>query len=39
VENSDTAETLAFRVHALEYEYFPKVIEEVISKLPERSKK
>jgi len=35
VDISDTPETLASKVHALEYEYFPKVIEEVISKLPE----
>jgi phosphoribosylglycinamide formyltransferase-1 len=39
VDDSDTAETLATKVHALEYEYFPKVIEEVISKLPDRPKK
>jgi phosphoribosylglycinamide formyltransferase-1 len=39
VDNSDTAQTLATKVHALEYEYLPKVIEEVISKLPERAKK
>jgi len=34
VDDSDTAETLASKVHTLEYEYFPKVIEEVISRLP-----
>lgn len=39
VDISDTPETLASKVHALEYEYFPKVIEEVISKLPDRSRK
>lgn len=33
VDDSDTAETLASKVHALEYEFFPKVIEEVISRL------
>jgi phosphoribosylglycinamide formyltransferase-1 len=35
VEKDDTAETLASKIHALEYEYYPKVIEEVIGKLPE----
>jgi phosphoribosylglycinamide formyltransferase-1 len=39
VEPSDTAETLASRVHALEYEYFPKVIEELINRLPEKAKR
>lgn len=29
----DTAETLAARVHALEYEHFPRVIEEIIKGL------
>lgn len=29
---SDTPETIASKVHELEYEHFPKVIEEVISK-------
>jgi phosphoribosylglycinamide formyltransferase 1 len=30
VETSDTAETLAQKVHELEYRYFPEVIEKVI---------
>lgn len=33
VGEGDTAETLAERIHALEYAYFPKVIEDVINKL------
>ena len=33
VDSSDTPETLAEKVHALEYEYFPKVIEDLIVKL------
>lgn len=35
VESSDTADTLASKVHALEYKYYPGVIEELISKLPD----
>jgi phosphoribosylglycinamide formyltransferase 1 len=34
VDPSDTPETLASKVHSLEYQYYPKIIEEVISKLP-----
>jgi len=34
VEPSDTPYTLASRVHALEYEYYPKVIEDLIGRLP-----
>ena len=37
VEPSDTPETLAARVHALEYEHFPRVIEELVAKLPDIS--
>lgn len=33
VEPDDTPESLAQRIHKLEYEYFPKVIEELLSKL------
>jgi phosphoribosylglycinamide formyltransferase-1 len=33
VEKHDTVDTLAARVHALEYEHFPKVIESVIMAL------
>ncbi len=28
----DTPDTLAAKVHALEYEHFPEVIEELVSK-------
>ncbi|MDL2212620.1 phosphoribosylglycinamide formyltransferase [Bacteroides sp. OttesenSCG-928-D19] len=34
VEPEDTYETVAAKVHALEYEHFPRVIEEVLSGLP-----
>jgi len=34
IEPSDTPETLAARVHTLEYEHYPKVIEDLITKLP-----
>lgn len=30
----DNADTLATRVHALEYEYFPKTIEKIITAMP-----
>jgi phosphoribosylglycinamide formyltransferase-1 len=30
---NDSAETIAKKVHALEYEHFPRVIEEVLAKL------
>lgn len=33
VESTDTASDVAKKVHALEYEYFPKVIEEVLGKI------
>jgi phosphoribosylglycinamide formyltransferase-1 len=33
VYEDDTTETLAKRIHALEYTYFPKVIDELIGKL------
>jgi len=32
VYENDTTETLANRIHQLEYKYFPKVIEELITK-------
>jgi len=35
IEKGDTADTLATKVHALEYEYFPKIIEELVLKLPD----
>ncbi|NLN31215.1 MAG: phosphoribosylglycinamide formyltransferase [Bacteroidales bacterium] len=34
VEADDTAETLAHKIHELEYRYFPGVIEDLVSKLP-----
>ncbi len=37
VEPSDTPDTLAAKVHTLEYEHFPVVIEELVSKLPDQS--
>jgi phosphoribosylglycinamide formyltransferase-1 len=39
VEPSDTPDSLASRIHALEYEYYPKVIEDLIIKLPANPKK
>jgi phosphoribosylglycinamide formyltransferase 1 len=35
IENGDTTDTLATKVHSLEYEYFPKIIEELVLKLPD----
>ena len=32
ISQADDAESLAQKIHALEYEYFPKVIEETINK-------
>jgi phosphoribosylglycinamide formyltransferase 1 len=32
VSTSDTTDSLAAKIHALEYEHFPKIIEEVIRK-------
>jgi phosphoribosylglycinamide formyltransferase-1 len=31
----DTPEELALKVHALEYEHFPRIIEKLVSELPE----
>ena len=39
VEPSDTPETLAARIHTLEYKYYPEVIEELVEKLPDTSKR
>ena len=33
VESTDTPETLASKVHSLEYEHFPRVIEELIDSM------
>ncbi|MDP5061710.1 MAG: phosphoribosylglycinamide formyltransferase [Maribacter sp.] len=32
IASNDTAEDIASKVHQLEYEYFPKVIDEILSK-------
>jgi len=34
VDPSDTPDSLATKIHALEYEHYPKVIEDVILRLP-----
>ena len=39
VEPSDTPDSLASKIHALEYEYYPKVIEDLITNLPANPKK
>jgi len=40
VSENDTPETLALKVHALEYEHFPNVIDDILRKtFPERIKK
>lgn len=33
VKKDDTPESLAKRIHTLEYEHFPKVVEEVLNQL------
>jgi phosphoribosylglycinamide formyltransferase-1 len=35
VEPADTPDTLAEKVHALEYLHYPRVIEEIVEKLPD----
>lgn len=35
VDPSDTPSALADRVHALEYEHYPKIIEDLVLKLPD----
>jgi phosphoribosylglycinamide formyltransferase-1 len=39
VEATDTTESLAKKIHSLEYQYYPKVIEDLVEKLPEFSVK
>ena len=39
VEPADTPYTLALKIHTLEYQHYPHVIEEIIIKLPEFSVK
>ena len=34
VDAGDTAESLATKIHSLEYRYFPEVIEDLVKKLP-----
>jgi phosphoribosylglycinamide formyltransferase 1 len=35
IERGETPDTLATKVHALEYEHFPRIIEELVLKLPD----
>ncbi|MBK9389439.1 MAG: phosphoribosylglycinamide formyltransferase [Bacteroidetes bacterium] len=35
VDSTDDYESLAKKIHALEYEHFPRVIEELVGKLPD----
>ena len=35
VDPSDTPELLAEKVHALEYQHYPRIIEDVVTKLPD----
>ena len=35
IEKSETEESLASKVHALEYLHYPKIIEDIVVKLPE----
>jgi phosphoribosylglycinamide formyltransferase 1 len=37
IDPADTPELLAAKIHALEYEHFPRVIEELVLKLPDVS--
>src|SRR5579872_2042996 len=37
VDDADTTETLAKKIHLLEYEHFPRIIEEVVQKLPKHA--
>jgi phosphoribosylglycinamide formyltransferase 1 len=39
VEPSDTPASLAQKIHELEYQHYPKVIEDIVAKLPEFSVK
>lgn len=39
VEKSDTPESLAKKIHELEYLHYPKIIEDIVVKLPEFSVK
>jgi phosphoribosylglycinamide formyltransferase-1 len=35
IQKDDTPETLAEKVHALEYQHYPKIIEDIVTKLPD----
>ncbi len=35
VDPADTVDSLAEKVHALEYDHFPEIVEELVSKLPD----
>jgi phosphoribosylglycinamide formyltransferase-1 len=37
VDSDETPESLASKVHALEYMHFPRVIEELVLRLPDIS--
>ena len=37
VDPADTPDSLAAKVHALEYTHFPRVIEELVLKIPDLS--
>jgi phosphoribosylglycinamide formyltransferase-1 len=39
VSASDTPDSLAIKIHNLEYQYYPKIIEDIVVKLPEFSVK
>jgi phosphoribosylglycinamide formyltransferase 1 len=39
VDAADTPESLAIKIHSLEYQYYPKIIEDLVEKLPEFSVK
>jgi phosphoribosylglycinamide formyltransferase-1 len=36
IEPGETPATLAARVHVLEYEHYPRIIEELVAKLPDK---
>ena len=38
IETDDDHESLAGKIHMLEYEYFPQIIDELVSRLPESGK-
>ncbi len=39
VHNEDTAETLSQKIHQLEYEYYPVVIEQVAGEIVDKKKR